>query len=259
LAQNHISLSIKRGINPRYRKLSTFWVDSSSKISLTEYAEATNSLLIEAPVEEETPDNMHFVILLQLNDTQGNPANHQIVDPPSEEDPPNVQVSIVQKNESLQRKCVEFVERGRDQSALRSKSQLLTDLDVILDSDIMNEKVAAYYQTLHSIKDKLIVLDNQRVDFDKSVLELQYRLQERQSKSSRLQDIFDKMKRNCFGPSNNPQANKKHSQMQETEQQDQTKHEIMKKLRIKHLLLKAKLDRIEDAIRLKEQLAEGFF
>lgn len=169
------------------------------------------------------------------------------------------QTFIVESNGDLQRKCVELILKESETRAHTVKRLNSTISTADNEEDNADETIQLYMQMVNSVKEKRTKLANQQEDFDQLALDLQTRLDDKEAKMKEVSAVYMKLKKDTLSHTINAASGKRYTkkEIDDIDETEQKKYDVLEKVRIKHITLKSHLKKIERLLAKKEQLAEG--
>ncbi|ETV96738.1 hypothetical protein H310_10054 [Aphanomyces invadans] len=155
---------------------------------------------------------------------------------------------LQQTNIGLQRKIVPLLQKKQDASPEKKEDRL---------SLVENEK--RYYDCLKSVHEARAQLLTAQTQYDKIAMELQSRLDEKESKANEIQESFMEFKREVARSAENTRTGKPIPKrvIAQFEVAEMKKDQEVEKVRLKNINLRTHLRKLEQQLHAKEQLAEG--
>ncbi|RHY25369.1 hypothetical protein DYB32_008364 [Aphanomyces invadans] len=156
--------------------------------------------------------------------------------------------SQVERYNALQRKIVPLLQKKQDASPEKKEDRL---------SLVENEK--RYYDCLKSVHEARAQLLTAQTQYDKIAMELQSRLDEKESKANEIQESFMEFKREVARSAENTRTGKPIPKrvIAQFEVAEMKKDQEVEKVRLKNINLRTHLRKLEQQLHAKEQLAEG--
>jgi len=165
---------------------------------------------------------------------------------------------LIREQVELQKKIAAFMatQKMRDANAPGSTTNQLQKEN---DAASMAETERQYADTLNVILDLKNKIRRQQNESDVVAGELQYRLDEKQFKAEAISKSFSEFKREIALTSENSRTGKPipSRMVDEFERWEARKNEEMEKVRLKNIMLRMNLKKLEKRLKTKEQLAEG--
>ncbi|KAF0694885.1 Aste57867_14260 [Aphanomyces stellatus] len=155
---------------------------------------------------------------------------------------------LQQTNATLQRKIVPLLQKKQDSASDKKEDRL---------SLVENEK--RYYDCLKSVHEARAQLLTAQTQYDRIAMELQARLDEKESKANEIQESFMEFKREVARSAENTRTGKPIPKriIAQFEVAEMKKDQEVEKVRLKNINLRTHLRKLEQQLHAKEQLAEG--
>lgn len=150
----------------------------------------------------------------------------------------------------MQRKIATLLQKTQENSGAEQRRE---------DKSTATENEKRYLECLRSVHEVKVQTSTAQSQYDRIALDLQARLDEKESKVTEIQDSFLEFKREIAKNAENMRTGKPIPKrvISQFEAADLKKDQEVEKVRLKNINLRTHLKKLEQQLRAKEQLAEG--
>lgn len=170
---------------------------------------------------------------------------------------------LQQRNIKLQRHVAALVQKNQESipvtGGLAAVEEATNSAGGREDKMNASENAKRYLESLRSVHEAKVKMTTARSEYDKVALELQARLDEKEAKTTEIQDAFLEFKREVARNAENLRTGKPIAKrvIAQFEAAELHKDQDVEKIRLKHINLRTHLKKLEQQLHAKEQLAEG--